>query len=149
MRPALVLTLILALTACEDSGTGGKMPTCSPPGVTNAAGLLHGYPCTQGADCKYGACDMQSITTGGAFGVCTKYECLCGAAAECRLDQVAGSTPNFMCISPTGGVPRCVRECTSVAQCTAIDARYNACTNTPPNHKYGSIGVRKFCVVNP
>ena len=151
MRSCLALIIAfstLAGAAC-DNGNTGKLPTCTPPSVTNIAGLLHGYPCTKNEECKYGFCDLQSLSTGGACGVCTKLECLCGAGpAECSADQAQG-TPTFMCISPTGMTSHCVPECTSLAQCTAIDSRYNACTNLPPNYQYGSIGVRKFCVANP
>ena len=152
MRPALALAMILsafALAACDD-GTTGKLPTCTPPQVTNIAGLLHGYPCTKHEECKYGFCDLNALTTAGTFGICTKLECLCGAGpAECSADQIAGQTPTFICISPRDLARRCVPACTSVDQCTAIDARYNTCTNTPPNYVDGSIGVQKFCVVTP
>ena len=151
MRPALAFTIMLAalaLAACDD-GTAGKLPSCTPPQVTNIAGLLHGYPCTKNDECKYGFCDLNALSTGATFGVCTKLECLCGAgSAECSADQAQG-TPTFLCISPTGRSSHCVPECTSVDQCTAIDSRYNTCTNTPPSYQYGSIGVRKFCVVSP
>ena len=153
MRPAptfalLLAALVLALASIGEENTG-KLPTCTPPQITNAAGLLLGYPCTTSADCKYGVCDLQALSTGGAFGICTKLGCTCGVSAPCDLDQIPGQTPAFTCIIPSGGTAHCVPKCTSVDQCTAIDPRYNACTNTPPNYAYGTIGVSKFCVVNP
>ena len=71
MRSCLALIIAfstLAGAAC-DNGNTGKLPTCTPPSVTNIAGLLHGYPCTKNEECKYGFCDLQSLSTGGAFGV--------------------------------------------------------------------------------
>lgn len=148
---AIVVLSSFAALACDndDSSSNGGGSSCPMPTVTNAAGHLHGFACTQDADCRYGRCELGALTTGGAFGICAK-DCSCGPGSECSADAVAGETPEFTCIRPvrsTGHPVQCVPACQALADCQAIDSRYTACSRTPPDYAFGEIGVKRFCVV--
>jgi len=136
----LVLALPLACTSEEEDPCDGK------PEVTNAVGLLSGYECTTDDDCMYGQCNLDPVTTGGAFGICTR-DCPACPGSECSADDVSSEGLSFTCIFATGVEKHCVPECSSLDDCLTISDKYTACSLTPPDFAGGSIGAQKFCTM--
>ena len=130
----------IACSSEEEDPCDGK------PEVTNAVGLLSGFECTSDEDCMYGQCDLDAVTTGGAFGICTR-ACPACPGSECSADDVSAEGLGFTCIFATGVAKHCVPTCSSLDDCTKISPKYTACSMTPPDFALGSIGARKFCTM--
>ena len=149
MRPILMFVL-LVLASCNTAAAAGGDYTCTnaPSKVHPQAGV-HGASCANDADCEYGACSKSALQLNGHVttteGVCTK-NCSCGSASsQCNADDDAANSLAFTCIKGTSGdtTSECAIKCTSVADCTKVNPRFTACTDSSTRF---STGV-KVCAV--
>ena len=134
----MLIAVAATLAACSSDAGGGDVPYAAP----NPTGKAHGSPCTTNEECLFNTCYKAKTVTGGVWGICTKDCTSGGPESECDRDNT--STGQFTClrVSSSSGeslMNYCVAVCTSVEQCTAIDARYTGC-NYP-------FGATKFCLV--
>lgn len=149
MRQVLVIIFISCLIFGCSSDEPGFTHECPPSqSITNAVGHVHGVPCTEetAADCMYGICELKPFSTDEAIGICTK-SCTACENSDCASENMDGMS--FTCLRASGFGEQCVPKCTSLSDCLKISPQYTHCTNNPPWSEYGSIGVYKFCVIDP
>ena len=147
-RTSCLLFTIFTFLACSSDESGLAL-TCPPnQSVSNPAGHIHGVPCTPetASECMYGICDISPFNTDGRIGICTK-SCAACENSDCASENMDGMS--FTCLRVSNYGERCVPKCTSLADCQRISPQYTHCTNNPPWSEFGSIGVYKFCVIDP
>jgi len=139
-----VLLSVTGVFACS-----GTEDLCSePPVITNESGLTHGMQCTSNDECLYGWCYMDSVVSGGKFGICTK-NCSGCSSSSCS-DEGSGST----CLR--GGADfqtHCAPTCNSDAECLTYGSGYARCidgnllANYPSWYEgTSSVTTRKICI---
>ena len=138
---ALLMLLISACNAEED-------PCANPPGITNPSGLTHGMQCTSDDQCIYGFCFVDSVVTGGQFGICTK------SCTGCASSSCSDEGPGFTCLRGAADFPtHCVPTCGSVEDCAAYGTGFADCIDGNMLANYpswytgtSSLTTRKICV---
>lgn len=141
MRPiALVITFGLALataavSGCDDNGedgngNGGPLTMCDLNFASGNDALKgFGQGCEQDSECAFAECMMpgdQGNITNSVFGFCTR-------GCDCE-NNTASQLPDDMkeeldCLYPAGfrHIHHVVVECANVAECQALDPRWNDC----------------------
>lgn len=143
----------LLMLGCEGfgggSGSGSSGSTFSGPytncqfayDMEDSSKAPFGAGCTTDADCAYGACIQPGSTgniTNDQFGFCTR-ACDCNEDTTSRLSEEEKA--KYECIypsSPAQDYRHVVIECTSLADCTAVDSRWTECST-------GTGTARKVC----
>jgi hypothetical protein len=139
MRPiALAFTLGLALSfsalaGCDDSdgnGNGAPLTMCDLNfAAENAALKGFGRGCEQDSECAFSECLMPGTggnITNSIFGFCTRgCDCENNTASQLPADK----KEELDCLYPAGfrNMHHVVVECNSVAECQALDPRWNDC----------------------
>lgn len=143
--PMMIALLAFAFGCSEDSLTGNTDPVCgNVVTVTNASGLLHGSPCTQDSECKYGKCLQSPVAS---FKFCSK-NCSCGANSACSDDPANNGTTYACARKRTGSssnAEQCLLRCSTVADCQKVDSRYTKCDFIPDTIDISS-GAAKVCM---
>ena len=139
-----MISMALVMAGCSDQSDGtGLSDTDLGPDYVQKSGLLHGYACQLNNECKYGTCYDSPNVTAGEMKFCTK-DCTQQQNGTCAADNT--DTVTFTCIRWGTYHPEehlrgfCVPTCQTVADCQAIDSRYNACANP-------GTGVYKVCMI--
>jgi hypothetical protein len=130
-------------------GCGSDEDLCANPQViTNSSGLTHGMQCSSDDQCIYGFCFVDSVVTGGQFGICTK------SCTGCVSSSCSDEGPGFTCLRGATDFPtHCVATCNSVEDCAAYGSGYAECidgnllANYPPWYTgTSSLTTRKICM---
>lgn len=130
--PLLLASVLLA--GCETAEPAdGSDGVCPYPAqiITTSSGKLHGEPCANNAECKYGICSKSTLQAAGSgAGVCVK-QCNCGVGSQCSDDNSASRSAEFTCIfAPSGGQKECARYCKTDAECQAWNPELPFCNNS-------------------
>ena len=145
--------IFLLFTSCLLGlyGCNTEEDLCSdPPSISNASGLTHGMQCTSDDQCIYGWCYVDSVVSGGQFGICTK-NCSGCSSSSCS-DEGPGST----CLRGSADFqPHCAPTCNVAADCAAYGSGYAECIDGNQLANYpswytgtSSVTTRKICIAS-
>ena len=134
---AAVLSFGIVATSAIGCDSDGEEPatTCKYNYGDSEVENDFGKACEENADCAHGVCMMpgdDGNITNAVFGFCTR-GCDCGNSEDAQV-----SSSDYHCVYPgncfigeSQGAWRYVApQCSSVDECTAIDARYTDCATT-------------------
>ena len=107
--------------------------------VTNPTGKLHGEPCTNEAECKYGICmHSDAYAAEPSIKFCTK-QCQCGVSSKCGDDKGSGGEV-YTCQKLTASkhpteklLAFCTLACMSISDCPAPYDECSAIPNAAPS----------------
>ena len=141
IRVVLLIALYVGLSGCEVLGgeDDGPSTVCeySYAGVSVASDF--GMACATGSECAHGTCMIPGANgniTNEVFAFCTR-GCDC-ESSDHGTASLPSTDPDDTCVYPGGcfigasqGAWRyAAPKCTTVDDCTAIDARYTHCKTT-------------------